>query len=116
MRGRGKDKRKRAAKFDGADFFVVKVLGLDVRGCGRPQRDADDAEVVRDPSTCDIHSLVRLAATVAVETQCRVFKDDAILAGVISRELGWHVASVPPAPSSSLSCFFPLETTLEPRA
>ena len=96
MRRRGKEKQKRAAKFDGVDFFVK----ANVRGGGRPLREVDDANGRKT-----IPSLVVLAATVAVETQCRIYKDDAILTGVISRELGWHVASVPPTPSSCLSCF-----------
>ena len=98
MRRRGqKQKQKRAATFDGTDFFVNNVN----RTRPTPLRESDEA----DRGDC-LPSLVRLAATVAVETQCRIFKDNVILADVISRELGWRVASVPHVPSSSLSCFF----------
>ena len=95
-RRRGKEKQKRAARLDGVDFFVKAKAN--VRG-GRPLREGDEAGGL-------VPSLVLIAATAAVCTQCRIYKDDAILADVISRELGWHVASVPPTPASGLSCFF----------
>ena len=46
-------------------------------------------------STASVPKLTEIAAKVALETQCRRYKDSEILIDIISRECGWQICSLP---------------------